>query len=99
MFDLRNILVRYGIQGWGEPADIAGIVIFATDRLRVKEVVLTMPTEDAWYGCRNLANNSECLTSLTALVTSTRAARNRGAPSTLAWVNASNAAIQGARCR
>ena len=24
MFDLRNILVRYGIHGWGEASDIGG---------------------------------------------------------------------------
>ena len=99
MFDLRNILVRYGIQGWGEPADIAGIVIFAADRIRVREVLLAMPTEDAWYDCRNLASTLESRSSLDALIRSTRAARNRGAPNTLAWVDASNAAIQEARRR
>jgi hypothetical protein len=38
MRDLRSILVRYGIHGWGEGTDLDGIVVFALDRVIPKEV-------------------------------------------------------------
>jgi hypothetical protein len=40
MRDSRKILVRYEIQGWGEPSDLNDAVIFATDRVQASEVVL-----------------------------------------------------------
>jgi hypothetical protein len=46
MLDFRKTLVRYGIQGWGEPSSLGGIVIFATDRIQVTEVVLSLPQKD-----------------------------------------------------
>jgi len=41
MRDSRKILVRYEIQGWGEPSDLNDAVIFATDRVQASEVVLS----------------------------------------------------------
>ena len=35
---MRKVLVRYGIHGWGEPNDLNGIVLFSTDRIRIREV-------------------------------------------------------------
>jgi len=94
MFDLRNILVRYGIHGWGEASDIGGIVIFATDRLKVAEVIFSLPTEALCCEARDPSRCFRRFDSLAALVTATRAARNRGAANTLAWVDASNAAVR-----
>ena len=90
MLDLRKILVRYGIQGWGEPTDIGGIVIFATDRLKVREVVLSLPTEELWSGCRNSELRTGCFASLEAMVQTCRSAGNRGAANSFRWVERSN---------
>jgi hypothetical protein len=94
MFDLRNILVRYGIHGWGEATDLGGIVIFATDRLKVSEIMLSLPTrklrDEAFDPSRCYRN----FDSLDALIATTRAARNPGAVHTLAWVAASNATLR-----
>lgn len=90
MLDLRKILVRYGIHGWGEPSDLAGIVIFATDRIRVREVVLSLPTEDLWRGCRNPDLRQGVFASLDTLTAACRSATNRGAANTLRWVEESN---------
>ena len=93
MFDLRNILVRYGFHGWGEPTDLGGIVIFATDRLKVKEIVLSLPTQTLRDEAFDPSTSYSRFDSLAALVTATRAARNPGAANTLAWVDASNATL------
>jgi len=95
MLDLRNILVRYGIQGWGEPSDLGGIVIFATDRLKVSEVVLSIPTEELWWGCRNPDLQSGSFASLEAMTQTFRSARNRGAATTREWVGKSNEELMG----
>jgi hypothetical protein len=90
MLDLRKILVRYGIQGWGEPADLGGIVIFATDRLRVREVVLSLPSENLWLECRSPGKTAGCFSSLDAMVRACQTATNRGAANSLRWVEQSN---------
>jgi len=90
MFDLRNILVRYGIQGWGDPTDLGGIVIFATDRLKAREVVLSLPTEDLWRSCNTPDLQAACFASPEAMAQVCRSSRNRGAANTLKWVAKSN---------
>ena len=91
MFDLRSILVRYGIHGWGEPSDLGGIVIFASDRLKVREVVLSLPTEEMWSRVR-AANDPppEGMSSLETVAGICRSAQNRGASTTLKWVKEAN---------
>ena len=90
MLDLRKILVRYGIQGWGEPSHIGGIVIFATDRIKVREVVVSVPTEDLWLEFRQPGPRTGPDSSLEAMVDACRSAKNRGAPHTLQWVEHAN---------
>ena len=94
MLDLRNILVRYGIHGWGEPTDLGGIVIFATDRLKVSEIKLSLPTRKLHEEAFNPATCYSRFESLDTLVATTRAARNPGAANTLAWVDASNSRLR-----
>ena len=94
MFDLRNILVRYGIQGWGEPSDLGGIVIFATDRLKVREVVLSLPTHDLLYSFYDTERAAVRYNSLEAMARSCLTARNRGAANTLSWVAKSNEELE-----
>jgi hypothetical protein len=95
MFDMRNILVRYGIQGWGEPSDIGGIVIFATDRLKVREVVLSLPTENLLRGFRDTTTAADRHPSLEAMARSCLTARNRGADNTRKWVEEANQELEG----
>ena len=90
MFDLRNLLVRYGIHGWGEPMDLRGIVVFATDRLRVAEVVLSVPTLALADEARDPTSCYREYESVDAFAAVTGAARNRGADNTRAWVTAAN---------
>jgi hypothetical protein len=44
--DFRNILIRYGFHGYGNPEDDNGIVVFAGDRLALKEVVAEFSPAD-----------------------------------------------------
>ncbi len=41
--DFKNILVRYGFDGYGNPEDDNGIIIFAEDKLIVKSIVVNIP--------------------------------------------------------
>lgn len=95
MFDMRSILVRYGIQGWGEPNDIGGIVIFATDRLKASEVVLSLPTDELWSACQHPDFRTGNDISLDAMTRRCRSAGNRGAVNSLRWVEAANASLRG----
>ena len=94
MFDMRNILVRYGIQGWGEPSDIGGIVIFATDRLKVREVALSLPTQDLLRSFNDIETAAVRYPSLEVLTRTCLTARNRGAANTLKWVEEANQEVQ-----
>ncbi len=90
MFDMRKILVRHGIQGWGEPTDIGGIVIFASDRLRVSEVVLSLPTANVLWEFNNTAHVQQKYPSLEKFVQQCRRSPNRGNRVTLHWVIEAN---------
>ncbi len=93
MFDMRKILVRYGIQGWGEPGDTGGIVIFATDRIRVAEVVLSLPTHNLLEEFNNTAHVQQKYPSLEKFLQQCRSSPNPGNTNTLQWVEEANAHI------
>jgi hypothetical protein len=44
--NFRSLLVRYGLHGYGHPADDNGVVVFAGDRLVLQEVVGEIPAAD-----------------------------------------------------
>jgi hypothetical protein len=44
---LRSMLVRYGFDGYGDPANDIGIVVFSPDRLSPRKVVVNL-SEDDW---------------------------------------------------
>lgn len=94
MFDLRKILVRHGIHGWGEAAGLNGIVIFATDRLKASEVILSLPTMDLREQAFDPERCYRDYPTLNALVTATRSARNPGAAISRAWVDAANESLR-----
>jgi hypothetical protein len=95
MFDMHNILVRYGIQGWGQPSDLSGIVVFATDRLKASEVVLSLLTDELWSACQHPNFRTGNDVSLDAMTRRCRSAGNRGAANSLRWVEAANASLRG----
>ena len=41
--DFRKLLIRYGFDGFGNPEDDNGLVVFAEDRLKVNELVADIP--------------------------------------------------------
>lgn len=41
--DFRKLLIRYGFDGFGNPEDDNGVVIFAEDRIKVNELVADVP--------------------------------------------------------
>jgi hypothetical protein len=45
LHDFRKLLVRYGFDGYGNPSDENGIVVFAEDRLHLKEVIAQVPPD------------------------------------------------------
>ena len=44
--DFKNLLIRYGFDGYGNPDDDNGIIVFAEDRLVLKEIVAHIPSAD-----------------------------------------------------
>jgi len=96
MRELRSILVRYGIHGWGEATDLGGIVIFATDRLTVSEVVVSVPTEEIHAGFRNFSKLDGPHASLESVIHAMNRAKNPGAENTRRWYAEANR-ILGAR--
>jgi hypothetical protein len=93
MRDLRKILVRYGIQGWGEPSDLSGIVIFATDRIQVSEVVLSIPRNDLLSEFMETKYVQQRYPSLEAFAQQCRRSPNRGNVVTRKWVDEANAQL------
>lgn len=94
MLDLRKILVRYGIQGWGEPSDLGGIVIFSSDRLKIREVVLSVPDEDLWCRYRHPGCPTTSQASLDNFMNVCSAAKNRGAANSRKWVEQANEVLR-----
>ena len=90
MRDLRKILVRYRIQGWGEPSDLSGIVIFATDRIQVSEVVLSIPRNDLLSEFMETKYVQERYPSLEAFAQQCRRSPNRANAVTRKWVDEAN---------
>lgn len=90
MSEMRNLLVRHGIHGWGDPEDLAGIVIFATDRLRVREVILSTPTEKLHGKFRETCSDSLPDVSLEMAIRACQNSNNRTAQQTLQWVADAN---------
>jgi hypothetical protein len=90
MLDFRKTLVRYGIQGWGDPSSLGGIVIFATDRIQVTEVVLSLPQKDLLWDFNNQAYAQQRYRSLEAFVRQCLRSPNRGNAVTRKWVEESN---------
>ena len=88
--ELRSILIRYGIQGWGETSDLGGIAIFATDRIKAREVIVSLPTETTWNKFRQTEITKGTDQDLHTVVQSMHRADNRGADATRRWLTEAN---------
>jgi len=49
--DFRSVLIRYGFDGYGSPADDNGIVVFAADRLALSELIAEVPAAEWIASC------------------------------------------------
>lgn len=90
LMDLRSILIRHGIHGWGDPVDLDGILIFAADRLRVREVVVSLPTQKLLEACNWHTSCDGPHASLQAMIDVMHRATNRGADNTRRWFHEAN---------
>ena len=95
--ELRSILVRYGFHGWGEANHMNGTVIFATDRIRLHEVVMCMPTTLHVFADADMHDPNGPYPSLEAYVQTMHRATNRGAENTRKWFYEANRRLR-ARC-
>ena len=71
--DFRSVLIRYGFDGYGHPEDDNGIVIFAADRLALKEVVAEVPSAESLPG-----SSASCFTGFADLEDVKRSFRRPG---------------------
>jgi hypothetical protein len=94
MRELRSILVRYGIHGWGEAKDLNGIVVFATDRISVREVVVSVPSPEMSDAFHDPTRRHGSHASLQAMITTMHRATNRGAANTRRWFAEANQALR-----
>ena len=90
MFELRPILMRYGIHGWGESSDLFGIAIFNTSRIEIREVVVSLPTADLASHCNNYERTDGLHASLDAMIQTMHRASNPGADNTRKWFHDAN---------
>ena len=90
VMELRSILIRYGIHGWGCSTDLDGIAIFATDRITPREVVVSMPTLRLADACNNYQRTNGPHASLEAMIQTMHRATNSGARNTLKWFHEAN---------
>lgn len=55
-YSIRNALIRFGIGGWGEEKTKEGIVIFASDRIKIKRIasIISYKFQDRWRDSQSL---------------------------------------------
>jgi len=95
LLEIRSILIRYGIHGWGESTDLDGIAIFATDRVKPREVVLSLPTRQLAEACNNNERSDGPHASLDLMIEAMHRATNRGAENTRKWFHDANRILNG----
>lgn len=93
--EVRSILIRYGIHGWGESTELDGIAIFATDRITPREVVLCLPTRQLADACNDNERTDGPHASLDAMIQTMHRATNPGANNTRKWFHEANRILEG----
>lgn len=94
MRELRSILVRYGIHGWGEAKDLNGIVVFATDRLSVREVIVSVPSPEMSDAFHDPTRRHGPHAFLEAMITTMHRATSPGAENTREWFHEANRLLE-----
>lgn len=92
--EIRSLLIRLGIHGWGEPTDLDGIAIFATDRLKPREVILSLPTRRLAEACNNNERTDGPHASLDLMIQTMHLATNPGAENTRKWFHEANRLLE-----
>lgn len=95
MLEIRPILTRYGIHGWGESNDLSGIVIFDTARIKPREVLVSLPTRKLAEACNNNERTDGPHASLDLMIQTMHRATNPGAANTRKWFNEANRILNG----
>lgn len=90
LFEIRSLVTRYGIHGWGESTDLDGIVLFAADRVKPCEVVLCLPTRELADACNNYERTDPPHHSLDAMIQAMHRAPGPAAANTRQWVQAAD---------
>jgi len=90
LMEIRSLLIRLGIHGWGESTDLDGIAIFAADRLKPREVILSLPTRRLAEACNNNERTDGPHASLDLMIQTMHLATNPGAENTRKWFEEAN---------
>ena len=88
--EIRSLLIRLGIHGWGESTELDGIAIFAADRLKPREVILSLPTRKLAEACNNNERNDGPHASLDLMIQTMHRATNPAAANTRRWFTEAN---------
>ena len=90
LIEIRSLVTRFGIHGWGESTDLDGISLFAADRIKPREVVLSLPTRELAEACNNYERTDPPHHSLDAIIQIMHRAPGPAAANTRQWVQAAN---------
>ncbi len=66
--DFRSLLIRYGFHGFGNPRDDNGIVVFAGERVLLKELVAEIPAADYMEALKTDFRSLQSLSSVRRLL-------------------------------
>lgn len=93
LMELRSLLIRYGIHGWGESTHLDGIVLFAADHVKAREITLCIPTRKLAEQCNDYERTDPPHHSLNSMIHFMHSASGSSAENTRKWVHESNRCI------
>ncbi|MFN6016835.1 MAG: hypothetical protein ACK49N_04595 [Verrucomicrobiota bacterium] len=93
LMELRPILMRYGIHGWGESNDLNGIAIFNTDRIRPREVLVSLPSDKLYDACYDYHRSDGPHASINAMIDTMYHSYSPEAQDNLRWFHEANRSL------
>lgn len=93
LMELRPIFMRYGIHGWGESNDLNGIAIFNTDRIRAREVVVSLLTNRLYDACYDYRRSDGPHASIEAMIEAMYRSQSPEAHDNLRWFHEANRSL------
>ena len=90
LIEIRSLVTRYGINGWGESTDLDGIVLFAADRVKPREVILCLPTRELAEQCNIYWRTDPPHHSLDAMIQTMHRTPGPAAANTRTWFHEAN---------